>query len=164
MSVVLNPTSPPQEKESLRWQLQSWSALDVCPLEDPDLKMGSGRDRRGAGGGGHHQHRQQRDEAQPTLGPHPQQEQGRHRHHHHHHRSGRHHHHHHHHHHHQHYGRGSRPRTVLHKALDALQMDWRCPHLRLVLTHDFPPAAAAEALAREGRLDQAGHFLWNGEK
>lgn len=36
MCIVLNPSCQPSGKESWRKQLQQWSDLDVCPLNDED--------------------------------------------------------------------------------------------------------------------------------
>ena len=55
---------------------------------------------------------------------------------------------------------------MLHKALDALQMDWRSDQLRVVLTHDVPTRAMLDSLQGAGKLaivDTEGQFVWNGE-
>ncbi len=162
VSVALNPTSPPQERQALRWKLEAWASLDMCPPEDPDLRISSHglEDRRG-GRREHHRHQRESQQQQATLGP-----QNRH------HRHGRHHdrHHNHHSHRHQpyHHSRGGsgggRPRTVLHKALDALRMDWNGQRLRLILTHDGSPPPSQLKLPREeaeAMVDEQGQFVWH---
>ena len=50
-----------------------------------------------------------------------------------------------------------RPRTVLDKAVDVLELDWRDSHLRAIIRNESPPPHY------EGALDEKGHFIWEGE-
>ena len=47
-------------------------------------------------------------------------------------------------------------RTIFHKALDAIRIDWDNQQLKLLLTHDVPPAGF------DCHTSGDGHFLWHG--
>ena len=50
-----------------------------------------------------------------------------------------------------------RPRTVLDKAVDVLEIDWRDNHLRSIIRNESPPPRY------DGAVDDKGHFIWEGE-
>ena len=118
VSVVLNPTAGKGEKEAWQSLLLGWTRTEVCPLEDPDYKPPSRRrnvsssssessDDGGVTSGP--SSTSSSSSSRPIiLGPDPTL---------------------------QHSNGSSRrkPRTVFHKALDALQMSWSDPHLKRLL-------------------------------
>ena len=113
VSVVLNPTAGKGEKEAWQGLLQGWTRTEVCPLEDPDYKPPSRRRNVSSSSS------ESSDDGGVTsgpssssrpaiLGPDPTLQ----------------------------HSNGStrrKPRTVFHKALDALQMSWSDPHLKRLL-------------------------------
>ncbi len=160
MSIALNPTATPTEKSTLKLQLQTWASMDICPLEDPDLKLRPGHfsrrshhhhhshnrtrstdgtaSRRGDEQARQQQQQQQQQPADPALGSRNVSSGRSHRSH-------------------RHRPHSSRPRTVLHKGMDALRMDWADNRLRTILTHDSPPTSIADGIVSEG------DFFWNGK-
>ena len=103
--VVLNPVAGSGERAVWRQLLNKWTKVDVCPLEDPDHKPSARR---------RHVSGPAEDETEtapscssrpPILGPDPTSAHSSRR----------------------------KPRTVFHKALDALQMNWQDPHLKRLI-------------------------------
>ena len=110
MCVVLNPMAGKSEKEAWQKLLLGWTKHDICPLEDPDYKPASRRRNNSAGSSDEESSEPDSpppsSSRPPILGPDPTQQQtSRHR----------------------------KPRTVFHKALDALQMTWTDAQLKKVL-------------------------------
>ena len=111
MCVVLNPTAGKAEKDVWYKLIQRWTRMDVCPLEDPDYKPSSRR--RNISGSSDEDNSPTPEPVSPPscssrppiLGPDPTQQQSSRR----------------------------KPRTVFHKALDALQMSWTDPHLKRLI-------------------------------
>lgn len=118
VSVVLNPTAGKGEKEAWQSLLLGWTRTEVCPLEDPDYKppsrrrnVSSSSSESSDDGGvtsGPSSPSSSSSSRPVILGPDPTL---------------------------QHSNGSSRrkPRTVFHKALDALQMSWSDPHLKRLL-------------------------------
>lgn len=102
--VVLNPGSGPGERVAWRALLQGWTRHEVCPLEDPDYKPSRRRAASGSSDEGSSP-APSSSARPPILGPDPAQGGATRR----------------------------RPRTVFHKALDALNMSWGDAHLKRLL-------------------------------
>ena len=114
----MNPTAGKGEKEAWQSLLLGWTRTEVCPLEDPDYKppsrrrnMSSSSSESSDDGGvtsGPSSPSSSSSSRPVILGPDPTL---------------------------QHSNGSSRrkPRTVFHKALDALQMSWSDPHLKRLL-------------------------------
>ena len=107
--VVLNPMAGSTERTYWRQILTKWTKIDVCPLEDPDHKPSSRR-RQVSGpvdsdDPDSSSHSPSCSSRPPILGPDPTAQHSHRR----------------------------KPRTVFHKALDALQMNWADPHLKRLI-------------------------------
>jgi len=107
--VVLNPAAGPAERTAWRQMLQTWTKQDVCPLEDPDWKPAPQRTRRDSESsdddGSMPDSPTTCPSRPPILGPDPTLKPAP----------------------------RSKPRTVFHKALDALQMNWTDSRLQRLL-------------------------------
>ena len=107
--MVLNPSAGKGEKEAWQTLLVGWTRREVCPLEDPDYKPASRRRNVSSSSSEDEDTSSSSSASRPAiLGPDPSL---------------------------QHSGSSSRrkPRTVFHKALDALQMTWTDPQLQRLL-------------------------------
>ena len=175
VTVVLNPSITLPEKSQIRSQLERWVKLEICPLEDPDFRTPneSHRSRRHRARHHHHHHHHQQQQHQvvvpensvtdsddeeseaaaknvvvsskpPILGPDPtivaaasslsSTSRRRRKH--------------------------LKPRTIFHKALDALLMDWDNDQLQMLLKHDVvPPHMDSEKVL----VNEYGQFLWHGK-
>ena len=139
--VVLNPTAGCAEKVSWQKLLSGWTKTDVCPLEDPDYKPSSRR-RQISGSSDEESSSSDSSPAScssrpPILGPDPTQQQT---------------------------SRRSKPRTVFHKALDALQITWTDPHLKRLLRSKHydcrVKGRGGEKIVGEGKSGD-GDSLWH---
>ena len=172
---MLNPTIGARDKYQIWQQLDRWTRLDVCPLEDPDQRCHgpSGpeeasrrlRSRRRPTGQYVGISSDSEDDSPPLqpppsapasapgslrppiLGPDPSappptaaaattnRKRSR---------------------------RGYfRPRTIFHKALDAIKMNWENRQLKHILTQDV--TVSTKQTAESGFFDEEGHLLWHGE-
>ena len=145
--VVLNPTAGRQEKEAWQKLLLGWTRTEVCPLEDPDYKPAARRQRNLSSGSSDEDTGPASDpppastsssSRPPILGPDPALQHAP--------------------------APSSRrkPRTVFHKALDALQMSWSDPQLKRLLRGR---AGAASECRRgkqsEGEAGGEAALLWH---
>lgn len=134
VTIVLNPSLDGSEKKQLKSQLLKWSKLGVCPTEDPDYRTNSSNS---------NSHRSDivqldspNDEQEieslkhPILGPNPMISSSR--------------------------QKKDLPRTIFHKALDALDMTWNHPALTLILNHDSPPTKHIEDID----FNEKGQLIW----
>ena len=174
VTIVLNPTIGARDKAQLWQQLDRWTRLDVCPPEDPDQRShpsptDASRRLRVRRRTGHNNSaaavadassESEDDPAAPPLPPPdlasrppilgpdpsapsppmPSSPTSRKR-------SRR---------------RGYfRPRTIFHKALDAVKMNWDNRQLKLILTKDV--STSSRNSAESGFFDDDGHPLWHGK-
>ena len=129
MCVVLNPVSGSAERTAWRQMLSKWTKIEVCPLEDPDYKPSSRRRQISGTDGEESDSAPSCSSRPPILGPDPTTV----------HCSRR------------------KPRTVFHKALDALQMNWQDQHLKRLIrgkTLDYCPK-------KEKCEDDVESLLWH---
>ena len=173
VTIVLNPTISARDKAQLWQQLDRWTRLDVCPLEDPDQRShpspaDAHRRLRARRRTGHNNPAAAADASSesdddsaapqlpppdsasrpPILGPDPsapnppvQPSSAARK------RSRR---------------RGYfRPRTIFHKALDAIKMNWDNHQLKLILTQDV--GTSSKNSTESGYFDDDGHPLWHGK-
>ena len=126
---MLNPKCDSEDRRKWTSALETWAKLEICPLEDPDHRLPAPTSTSSAAReiSNHQEHDLDENLAKrpAILGPDPAQlasEAAR-----------------------RHCTRSSskryrRPRTIFHKALDALMMDWTDPSLAAILTtyeHDI---------------------------
>lgn len=166
----MNPMIGAREKSQLWQQLDRWTRLDVCPLEDPDQRAhptpaDASRRLRARRRTGHNNPADASSESEddsaapplpppdlasrpPILGPDPSapilptpssptsRKRSR--------------------------RRGYfRPRTIFHKALDAIKMNWDNQQLKLILTQDV--SASSKNSSESTFFDDDGHPLWHGK-
>jgi len=138
--VVLNPAAGHPERTSWRQLLTSWTKNDVCPLEDPDYKP-STRRRQTSGSSDEESSTPEPtsppscSSRPPILGPDPTQQQ----------QSTR-----------------RKPRTVFHKALDALQMTWNDPQLKRLLRGKSYDCQEVKGKESEKRIvEEPDSLLWH---
>eukprot|EP00095_Tigriopus_kingsejongensis_P008306 maker-scaffold871_size86487-snap-gene-0.22 protein:Tk08306 transcript:maker-scaffold871_size86487-snap-gene-0.22-mRNA-1 annotation:"hypothetical protein DAPPUDRAFT_306274" len=137
VTIVLNPSLDSSEKKQVRTQLSKWSKLSVCPSEDPDYRTNSSTQ--------YSQHRAElaqvymsKDEQEieakrkyPILGPNPMMILNS-------------------------KSKNNLPRTIFHKPMDALDMNWDHPGLKIILHNDSPPAKDTEGLD----FNEKGYLIW----
>ena len=146
MCVVLNPMAGSQERKAWKEMLTKWTKVDVCPLEDPDHKPTVRR--RHVSGLSNNSEDDATENSPPSnncspscsssrpaiLGPDPTAAGSQ---------SSR-----------------RKPRTVFHKALDALQMSWQDPHLKKIIRG----RSSAEYYIKKADREKADKGEKSGEK
>ena len=180
VTIVLNPTIGAKDKSQLWQQLDRWARLDVCPLEDPDQRSHpspdasrrlrsrrrTGHNSAAAGAEADASSESEEDSAPPfpppgagvpdmarapssrppILGPDPSapnppmrsptsRKRSRHGY--------------------------FRPRTIFHKALDAVKMNWDNRQLKLILTQVASPSSRNSE--ESSYFDDEGNPLWHGK-
>ena len=121
--MVLNPKCDIEDRQKWTSALETWSRLDLCPLEDPDYRHQSTRRNAVAAAAPTEaaeeaENTDEGDKRQPViLGPLENEKLPR--------KKGR---------------KNQKPRTIFHMALDALAIDWSNPSLLEILSNTKPDA------------------------
>ncbi|KAK7601487.1 hypothetical protein V9T40_008928 [Parthenolecanium corni] len=158
--IVLNPDCTPQEKQHWKDLLEKWSRIDVCPQEDPDYRQPPPPprvDNYHRGNNNYHSSDSSSDEEEENSyrgnnnngssssfansnNSRPFRK----------HRSSW-----------SYYNRESRPRTIFHRALDAVSMTWDNAHLKNILMSDTYCSHIPDTTHHSGSFNSIGHPLWH---
>ncbi|XP_073994707.1 zinc finger SWIM domain-containing protein 5-like isoform X2 [Rhodnius prolixus] len=144
--IVLNPHCSVAEKRHWKKLLEKWTKIEVCPLEDPDFRqpalqrsenlIGNGYPSSESSsddeGGGQERYRQERNHRRrPWTQSHSKN------------------------------NTNNIPRTVFHRALDAVEMSWDNMHLKNILSSDTYCSHVPDSALLSGSFNSLGQPLWH---
>ncbi|KAJ1524459.1 hypothetical protein ONE63_010956 [Megalurothrips usitatus] len=139
--IVLNPHCTAVEKQNWKRLLEKWAAMDICPLEDPDYRPQPAANTRHEAY--HHQAAYDSSDSSSDDEPAEAAAPGA--------------------------GAGMAharpppvvPRTVFHRALDAVELSWDNGHLKNILSGDTYCSHITDSALTSGSFNPQGQPLWH---